>query len=119
MRLGELIDLLEKSTPVMLVVFDYGKPPGRFASWRGVYQELTLTPGKESVRVRELLAKAKKADGGVFNGWKGGEFTMSRDTPVWADDYGDFDHRGIIGSKVSRSKGLVLLTADLSDYRGW
>lgn len=52
----------------------------------------------------------------MFGGYKGGNYTMTRDTPVWADEWGSYQCRGIMGSKIDDGV-LVLVTADLSDYR--
>jgi hypothetical protein len=120
MNLGTLIDALEALPPTHDVMFDDGTIPYKFHSWRGVYAELTLGRDPygdpQRMSVKRLLGLAKKADGSTFQGYKGGDFTMSRHTPVWADDYGEYNSRGILG--VTVVDGIVILqTADLSDYR--
>jgi hypothetical protein len=41
------------------------------------------------MKVSEALALCRSCEGRVFNGYKGGEFTMDRYTPVWIADVGD------------------------------
>lgn len=120
MRLGDLIDTLEALPPTYDVKFDDGTIPHKFHSWRGVYAELTLSRNvygePERMSVRRLLGLAKKADGGTFTGYKGGEYQMSRHTPVWADKYGEYQRRGLMGARVQDGT-VILQTADLRDYR--
>lgn len=117
MRLGQLIAILEMTPPEWHVEFSDGTPPGEFASWRGVYAQLTLCPGKEPVTVGELLAAAVAADGGEFYGYKGGYFTMDRNTPVWSDRWGSAAGRGITGSHTGDHL-LVLHAEQIPDeYR--
>jgi hypothetical protein len=128
-RLGELIDTLERMPHEAQVVFDSGEEVGIFGSWRGVYAEMTLFTNprgpsalSEADRtVAAVLARARAADGGTFTGYKGGEYKMDRRSPVWADDYGECRYRGIMGLALeSNGEGrhrVVIKTADLSDYR--
>lgn len=129
MRLGELIDTLAGLDPDLLVRYDNGHLPQTFFSWRGIYAELTL---HESFRdwdpegkcftedpprtVRDLLAEARAANGGTFKGYKGGDYTMGLDTPVWADAYGCYSCNAITGIKVDGDQA-ILTTLNISDYR--
>lgn len=115
MRLGDLIDTLEGFAPDTPVFYGPSERPSEFTSWRGRYDELTLVPGNKPMTVGKLLDLARKADGGTFTGYKGGEYTMSRDTPVWADDYGDCNYNAITGI-VSASGSLVLVTQVIEEY---
>lgn len=120
MTLGDLIDVLEGCDQNAMVEFDGGDFPLRFASWRGVYADLTLVPTHDGQppSVASVLEMARAADGATFQGWKGGDFTMARHTPVWADAEGDYYSRGILGLRPDPDNGRVVLqTADLSDYR--
>ena len=67
--------------------------PTSFDSWRGSYDELALGydnfDNKKPHNVKEFLKIAKEAIGGTFYGYKGGEFTMDKDTPIWIDNYGN------------------------------
>lgn len=94
-RLGTLIDRLGAIDDQSLEVrFDFGyNRPVCFESWRGLYAELALTYseeyGTQHVTVSGLLAMAKEADGEVFEGYKGGDFQMGRETPLWVANYGN------------------------------
>lgn len=115
MRLGELIDALGHEEPKAQVRFDFGTPPDRLASWRGVYAQLTLTHGTKPVTVSTLLADAQRAVGRSFEGYKGGRYRMDEETPVWADDYGDWDERCILA--LDRDDGAVIIrTALIGEY---
>jgi hypothetical protein len=93
--------------------------PDRFMSWRGVYAELTLTSSDKPKSIAQLLDQAKACYSETFVGYKGGDYRMDENTPVWADEYGRTEHWGIMGVQLvaTPSPHLVLQTADLSDYR--
>lgn len=116
MNLGSLIETLESIEPGRTVRFEDGMYPADLCSWRGDYCELTLDRGPNIVTVAQLLAKAKAAVGGTFQGYKGGDFVMSTFSPVWADPWGECLYRGIVGVRLDDGE-LVLAVADLSDYR--
>jgi hypothetical protein len=117
-KLGELIDLLAELPLDAEVVMDDDAAPTRFASWRGSYVELTLDSEHDVARptVARLLAEARKADCATFEGYKGGSYTMTRSTPVWADPYGTYGSRAIVGVTM-RGGVAVIGTLDISDYR--
>src|SRR5687767_2435193 len=116
MRLGELIDVLEKHRSNQTVRFSDGTYPRAFNSWRGVYKWLTLEPGTQHIAVSELLAQAKEADGGTFYGYKGGEYVMDRESPVWADNYGECSHYAIVASYVNEEDELILQRENIESY---
>lgn len=118
MNLGELIDTLATLPKTLRVRFDFGAVPTHLVSWRGSYDELTLDSDHDAPEptVAVLLRDARRADGGTFHGYKGGDFTMDRHTPVWADPWGEYLSRAITGIRVSEGV-VVLQTADISAYR--
>lgn len=124
MILQELIDLLREQPDARLVRYSTntgdGRPlyPDTFASWRGVYAQLTLAPSREPVTCGQLLARAEDADGAVFEGWKGGEYSMDGSSPVWADDVGECDYWMIAGHRLDGDV-LVLDRVQLPEYRQW
>lgn len=130
MTLGQLLNTLEAADSDAPVRFSNGVTPTRFASWRGRYNDLTLYHGGSWNRspdddpgytedpectVRDLLQLAREADGGTFQGYKGGDYTMRLDTPIWADDYGCCDYMAIVGSRVEDG-ALVLVTQYIGEY---
>lgn len=92
MTLGELIKELEQCDQDKTVKFDFGYfKPVSFDSWRGDYSCLALSyeDGGKDIKVSELLKLAKATNGAKFTGWKGGEFLMGLNTPVWVDNAGE------------------------------
>ena len=88
--------------------------PGNVESWRGSYRELaltyielapnTLTP----CTVRRLISLLATSLEVTFVGYKGGEYVMHEDTPVWVANYGEshgfkrsedcmYDNQGVVG----------------------
>lgn len=83
MTLGELISFLKHNA-------DYDDPvkgvSGTCRSYRGYYEDLAFDPG--STTAGKLLDSAQSALGATFIGYKGGEYTMRKNTPVWVSEYG-------------------------------
>ncbi len=57
-------------------------------SYRGYYSDLALEPGPEKVAVRELKESVSEVLGTELCGYKGCDFLMAKDTPVWVANYG-------------------------------
>lgn len=130
LRLGQLISLIEKAGLTQddgefkLVSFDFGSAePTTLDSWRGVYSELALgyrltgydAPDQEknhfsTCRADKLLEELKSAIGKEFTGWKGGEFTMNEDTPVWVSNPGNGSRTGVVGV-LDETWQIVILTS--------
>lgn len=88
--LGSLIDKLAKCDPEREVMFDWcGMGPTTFDSYRGYYDHLAVGyEDNHCIRAGELLELAKAACGETYTGWKGGDYRMDRDTPVWVANPG-------------------------------
>ncbi len=70
-------------------------------SYRGYYSDLAFAPHGQST-VGELLAVCRdKCMGRMFEGYKGGEFWMTGNTPIFIADYGYSGPR-LMGLDVSR-----------------
>lgn len=114
MTLGELIARLEAMPSDADVVLSYnGMPPSSFGSYRGYYNMLAIDSGKQSISASEFLKMARNADGETFEGYKGGDYTMSRNTPVWASDWGDVTNQAITG--VELREGSVFILSEKRD----
>jgi len=84
MTLGRFIDALEKCDPQSNIYFDFcGFVPTEFFSYRGFYDQLALGFDNLQKNVADILGLAREAVGKSFEGWKGGSFTMSSNTPIW------------------------------------
>lgn len=117
LNLGQLTRYLENEAEEAIVRFNFGyMHPTTLNSYRGYYCDLALgyaeDDGKE-VSVKTLLAMLKGAVGKKFTGWKGGEFRMTTETPVWVASPGDNPGVGIIG--VRGDDYLVILETRMVD----
>jgi len=82
--LGDLIEWLEKQDQTLVVKDGFGSPH----SDRGDYYDLAFDPLPEA-KISEMLKHARNADGEIFQGYKGGDFKMDRDTRVHIGEYGE------------------------------
>lgn len=124
--LGQLIKQIEdaglkcKDDSPKTISFDFGSAlPTRLDSWRGSYSELALgyvlsghdgEGDYEGTTAEKLLTELKSAIGKIFTGWKGGDYVMGENTPVWVANPGNSNDTGIIGILDVGYK-LVILTA--------
>ena len=99
LTLGELILKLEAAKDKTVDVrFDFAwfRPRG-LRSWRGSYSEIAIEwDEKTETKVQWLIDELKAAIGKTYEGYKGGDFTMGKNTPVWVDNYGDASHTGVV-----------------------
>lgn len=102
LTLGALIEALEKMPLNNSVVFDQGGSPFEFNSYRGYYADLALDSKSALITVGELLGKAKDALGNTFEGYKGGDFIMGPETPLWSAPWGSTG-RAIINFSIDGS----------------
>lgn len=105
LTVGELIAKIEacgeqnKYGEDKYVQFDFEYThPTYLMSWRGVYAELAF--GYESEgdfpSVAKVLEQLRRAVGKKYEGYKGGDFTMGRSTPVWVANNGNVGNTGIV-----------------------
>ncbi len=128
LTLGKLIAKLEaiedKSKPV---IFDEIYHPSDIDSWRGSYCELALAYAKEhesmALSTADFLARIIPIAGATLYGYKGGEFLMTEDTPVWVANYGEsggFTYEGDIWSQavidVSEDEHRVIIETKNIEY---
>jgi hypothetical protein len=127
LTLGELIALL-KNIPTeygddkqpVTVEFDFGTAyPIGLDSWRGAYRELAINYALSGYDTQEQFAHTDlkdfvewltKANGETYTGWKGGDFTMNLDTPLWVANSGNVGNTGIVGIR-NEDYTVILLTA--------
>ena len=144
--LGEIILKLEqvsnKDLPLFIDIREVR--PRSIESWRGRYAELAITTesdgsyqteeveqkfddgdifykhksfGKENPSVAEFIEILKEAQGKTFTGYKGDDFLMSKNTPVWLAEYGESsfkindknDYEGVYFIDVREEKDKVYL----------
>ena len=100
--LGELILKLETVKDKSVNIhFDFEHAyPTELGSWRGSYEELAIEfefeEGSYPI-VADFLKQLRDAIGATYQGYKGGEFTMGKNTPVWVANYGNSGNTGVVG----------------------
>ncbi len=104
--------------------FEYAIPT-RLSSWRGDYSELAIcfdfigydNFGKErpkDMTLSNFIALLKSAIGSTYEGWKGGEFIMNENTPLWVANDGNVGETAIVGIKDDDYE--VILLTGLCEY---
>jgi hypothetical protein len=138
--LGELILKLEgvknKKLPLFIDLMD--KRPMGIDSWRGSYAELAIQTedfgnyqgevekdygdfqshkqikiGYKNPTIEQWLAVLKEVIGKTFTGYKGGDFLMGKNTPVWLAEYGNssfnIDNKKIDEKEYSNYKNVYFV----------
>lgn len=83
LTLGRLIEILAAWPPERLIVGIGGE-----ASYRGYYCDLAFEPSTKPEPVASVLQRCRAAMGQVYEGYKGGDFTMGANTPLWIAQWG-------------------------------
>lgn len=59
-------------------------------SYRGYYSDLSFEPSEEVRSVEDVVKMLEtKCLGKEFTGYKGGEYFMDENTPIWIAEYGN------------------------------
>lgn len=93
LTLGKLVQKLEGHRRDYVLPTAYGS----FNSYRGYYEDLSISPGSQYKTAGELYDAAMAALNKSFTGYKGGEFTMGPNTPLWLAHFGDCSDIAIVG----------------------
>ena len=93
MNLGQFVQELRKYPLSALVTIEpFELYPTTFDSYRGYYNELALGYSIEEpeklMTVEDLIHEAINCIGKEFTGYKGGQFVMDTNTPLWISNYG-------------------------------
>lgn len=122
LTIGELIAELEKTDPRLSVYYDFADCiPTGIDSWRGIYNEPALgwaATGYSAKRddpktptVADVLAMLRKPlNGQQYSGWKGGEFSYTKDSPLHVDNRGDCSHTEIARVEIVGNWKVTLHT---------
>lgn len=111
LTLSQLIRALETandSGKELYVCFDFGSAiPTDLDSSRGDYSHLALgyeltgydsrNGRTDNAMAKELINYLKNSIRSTFEGWKGGFYTATKDTPVWVDNPGNWSNTAITG----------------------
>jgi len=115
MNLGELIQALKRCDQDKSVYFDFCRfAPGGLGSYRGFYEQLSFEPiDNEAPKAKEVLEMCVSAVGKSFDGYKGGSYRMSEETPIWVDRYGDCTSTKLVG--LEEKSWAVILKTEFQD----
>lgn len=83
MTLGKMIDALKVMPNNKRI-----EGLGELSSYRGYYSDLAFEPSKGKKTVAKILKECGAAMGTVFTGYKGGDYVMGANTPLWLACYG-------------------------------
>lgn len=84
MTIEEVIDWLRNEAPEDRTNFGWYQGD----SYRGYYDCFAVEPADRETTIGEMISVLEDAIGQTFEGYKGGEFTMYEDTPVFYAHYG-------------------------------
>ena len=111
LTLGQLIKRLDRVPGVTKILTTDGQGIEGLCSYRGYYSDLALNPvGGPVWTADQLLREAKLAINTELTGYKGGEFRMTKDTPLWLARYG-----GLGPAIMDLTPDGVLVTRDLDE----
>jgi hypothetical protein len=99
---GETLRFLAKCRPASKVLISgRGNASDRFLSWRGSYEQLSISPDAEKeITVSDFYTALHDMLGQTITGWKGGDYTVGEQTELYADPWGAYtDHRIVGGSE--------------------
>jgi len=97
LKLDPIVEKQDEGEATVRYDFEY-LFPNDIDSWRGSYSELALnfTTEGQVMKVSEFLKMLKDCIGRKFIGYKGGEFTMNKNTPIWVANYGNSGNTAVI-----------------------
>lgn len=106
--LGQLINVLSENqlkqvvyeSPDKITVCGFNFPH----SYRGYYCDLAFSPCDNISSTDDLLYILKDILDGYLEGYKGGSYQMTKDTPLWISEYGEASGLAIVDVKVSNSR---------------
>jgi len=109
LTLYKLLKELEGVPDAALITFDTGGYPDQPYSYRGYYSDLCFSRSDQEITVKDFIGTAKDCLDKTFQGYKGGDYVMAKDTPLWVAEYGSCGD-AIIGIKPLSSDNVILQT---------
>lgn len=89
LSLGELRDLAEQFDDCVFIIAEDGGGITREHSYRGYYEDLAFERSDEPTPAREVWDMCERALSLSYGGYKGGDYTYDRTTPLWLAAYGE------------------------------
>lgn len=117
--LGGAIEILSRIPKNYKVFLDYleDRSLGDEMSYRGYYSDLSFEPTAEITTVGKLLKQCENALGKTYQGYKGGDFLMDKDTPLWVSHYGNNSGIAIVDlQKDTLGKKVIVKTKQTNPY---
>jgi hypothetical protein len=99
--------------------------PTKIRSWRGSYNELAIDYGMDDrYTLLQFIEELKGSIGKTYEGYKGGDFTMGKITPIWVAHWGESSIDNYRGSEsenvgivdIEETDNLVIIKTDKIDY---
>jgi hypothetical protein len=117
LTLGELIGYLRSLDHDLTVKIEWNDRLVNIedlGSYRGYYDDIAIEPGGlAELTAQETANMLHDAIGRVYEGYKGGDFRMDTDTPVWVSHYGDTSGIGVTG--VVATERLAVITTGICE----
>ena len=111
MTLGELMRQLSAMDPDSEITGIHEQH-----SYRGYYSDLAFEAAGNPMLVTDLIDMlTNECLGKTFTGYKGGEFTMESDTPLWIAEYGCCGPRIMSINQLTKNS-FELVTEEEEDY---
>lgn len=113
LTLGRLIRELKSFNPLLPIVYEDQRSPGEPHSYRGYYQDLAfedLEAGATKTTA-EFIEVLEGCVGKTFEGWKGGDFVMSEQTPLWRAYKGDCGE-AVVSVKATNRAAVIKTMRD-------
>ena len=113
LTLGTMIEKLKTLPKESRVIVDFNtRTIGNAMSYRGYYSDLSFdTVGDVVITVKEFLELCEESLGDTFTGYKGGDFYMDENTPLWIAEYGSCG-RAIVDLRHERDV-LYIVTKEI------
>ena len=112
MSLGDFIATLGAAPEAKPVFLEGGGSVNRPHSYRGYYSDLALQPTEDAVTAGALLAECQAVLGKDLAGYKGGDFMMDEETPMWVSHYGTSSGLALLGI-IDAGDKLILTTKQI------
>ena len=119
--LESVMEAIRKAPPKADVQFDFCYlRPTVVRSYRGYFDHCALGWSDKSLPDRHwpsafsVATELEKAIGNTYQGWKGGYFQMSGETPLWVDQPEDCSGTAIVG--VRRERDTVIIETRKVDF---
>jgi hypothetical protein len=107
-------EIIKKYKAEAMVRFDFEYLfPTAIDSWRGSYAELALNfcdgeGNDKQMTVSEFLRMLKETIGKTLTGYKGGDFLMTKHTPVWVANYSRSGNTAVVDIVDNEYEVLIM-----------